>query len=395
MHLTFIHLGEKVKRDKDGNLYTDGSYSMRIWERYLQLFDRITLVMREDKELFPVEEATKKFNRISSDRIDFIAVSDINGSFKSYLNLSVRNQRKEIIKSAIDDGDCVIVRLPGVDWVIDYAKRNNKPCLVEVVGCPFDTLWNHSWKGKFLAIPNCIRLKKAMRKATHAIYVTSSFLQNRYPTRGKQIGCSDVQISVALKESDVYPAKEHTDDVIYLGTAAAVNIKYKGQQYVINALKYLKEHSSQKFVYQIAGNGDASFLKSLVNKYGLQDTVEFMGSIPHDKMSDWYRSLDIYIQPSKQEGLPRALVEAMSNGLPCIGSNAGGIPELLDEVSIFPKGDAKRLAMILVKFADSEYRKKKALLCYEKSKEFDESKLEKKRIAFMKEALVGGTSDDK
>ena len=39
---------------------------------------------------------------------------------------------------------------------------------------------------------------------------------------------------------------------------------------------------------------------------------------------------DIYIQPSLQEGLPRAVVEAMSTALPCIGFNTGGIPELLE-----------------------------------------------------------------
>jgi glycosyltransferase involved in cell wall biosynthesis len=46
--------------------------------------------------------------------------------------------------------------------------------------------------------------------------------------------------------------------------------------------------------------------------------------------------------------MPRALIEAMSRGCPCIGSNAGGIPELLPPRYIFPKGDADRLAELLL-----------------------------------------------
>ena len=64
---------------------------------------------------------------------------------------------------------------------------------------------------------------------------------------------------------------------------------------------------------------------------------------------DRLESIDIYIQPSKQEGLPRALIEAMSMGVPALGSTAGGTPELLEEVFIFNKGDPAEIADRILK----------------------------------------------
>ena len=57
----------------------------------------------------------------------------------------------------------------------------------------------------------------------------------------------------------------------------------------------------------------------------------FCGSIPHKDVFNWLDEIDIYVQPSKVEGLPRAVIEAMSRGCCCIGTDVGGIPELIPE----------------------------------------------------------------
>jgi glycosyltransferase involved in cell wall biosynthesis len=50
------------------------------------------------------------------------------------------------------------------------------------------------------------------------------------------------------------------------------------------------------------------------------------------------------VHPSRTEGLPRAVIEAMARGLPCVGSTVGGIPELLALEDLVPPNDARRLA---------------------------------------------------
>src|SRR5690606_2722669 len=53
---------------------------------------------------------------------------------------------------------------------------------------------------------------------------------------------------------------------------------------------------------------------------------------------------DLFVLASRTEGLPRAVIEAMARGLPCIGTSVGGIPELLPTEDLVPPGDADTLA---------------------------------------------------
>ena len=62
--------------------------------------------------------------------------------------------------------------------------------------------------------------------------------------------------------------------------------------------------------------------------------------------------------PSRAEGLPRALLEAMARGCPCIGSNVGGIPELLAEADLVPPGDPEALAEKILEVAGNPERLK-------------------------------------
>ena len=91
--------------------------------------------------------------------------------------------------------------------------------------------------------------------------------------------------------------------------------------------------------------------------------------------------MDIYIQSSLIEGLPRAILEAMSRACPAIGTNAGGIPELINEKYIFKKKDVNGLVKILKsinKFKLNEMAK----YSFEKVQEFKREKLENKRRKF-------------
>lgn len=93
--------------------------------------------------------------------------------------------------------------------------------------------------------------------------------------------------------------------------------------------------------------------------------------------------LDVYLIPSLTEGLPRALVEAMSRGLPAIGTNTGGITELLDQEYLNQPNDYKSLAKKLTGLVSD---KQKLINCAERnfanSKQFSSEVLNLRRNSF-------------
>lgn len=100
-------------------------------------------------------------------------------------------------------------------------------------------------------------------------------------------------------------------------------------------------------------------------------------------MSGFYDSLDLYIQPSKQEGLPRAVIEAMSRGCPVIGTNIAGIPEPFAPECLFKKSSARVVQESIEKIVSSNMRKL-AKENFQKAQNYEKDKLEKKREKFMK-----------
>jgi L-malate glycosyltransferase len=87
--------------------------------------------------------------------------------------------------------------------------------------------------------------------------------------------------------------------------------------------------------------------------------------------------------PSYQEGLPRAMVEAMARALPCIGSTVGGIPELLMPEDMVPPGDVAALAnKIREVVTDPERMAQMSARNLDKAKEFKNELLREQRITF-------------
>lgn len=308
--------------------------------------------------------------------------------------MSNRKALKDIIYNQVKDASIVIARLPSHNgnFAVDSAIKLNKPYLIELVACPWDSLWNHSLKGKLVAPLMSYQTKSKVKKALHVVYVTESFLQNRYPTLGKSINCSNV----TLTEFEDGTLKNRLDKIeginnhgkIVIGTAAAVDVKYKGQRYIIEALGKLKKQGINNFYYEIVGDGNQQYLKNLAQINNVTENISFLGAIPHLKINDWLDKIDIYAQPSRQEGLPRALIEAMSRGLPSFGARTGGIPELLDDKFIFSNSSSNidEICIILNSF-DGNAMKNQAEVNYGKAKKYDKSTIDEKRKKFFNDFL--------
>jgi glycosyltransferase involved in cell wall biosynthesis len=105
--------------------------------------------------------------------------------------------------------------------------------------------------------------------------------------------------------------------------------RYKGIDILLRAIRMgLDEGLALRL--DIVGDGnDASRLKDLTERLGIQNSVTFRGSVPDEDLDQLYRSSHVFVMPSKKEGFGIVFLEAMAVGLPCIGGNHGGTPEVI------------------------------------------------------------------
>jgi len=103
----------------------------------------------------------------------------------------------------------------------------------------------------------------------------------------------------------------------------------KGLDLLLDAVARLGDDGLDVCV-TLAGVGDEeSRLRKQVADLGLTDRVEFMGFVKD--VADVLASADIFAMPSRREGLPQALIEAMAAGLPAVAARAGGVPEMIED----------------------------------------------------------------
>ncbi|MUV37173.1 Phenylacetate--CoA ligase [Lentibacillus sp. JNUCC-1] len=385
MQVLFCHDGP-LSVDGEQNYYGI-AHNNEMFKRYYAIADQIATVIRLNQ--LKKDESTKNLSKINGIPFKVYEMPNIS-SAKGVL--FYRKKAKAIVKKAVLESDYIVARLPSMSGfiAIDYAKKYNKPYLTEVVACPWDAHWNHSFKGKLVAPFMYLATKKRVKNSNYVVYVTNHFLQDRYPTRGKSVNCSNVALTKfddnILRKRQEKIRNMDANSKIIIGTTAAVNVRYKGQQYVIEALGELKKQGYTHFEYQLVGAGDQSYLKSVAEKFDVTEQVRFMGPMIHDEVFSWLETIDIYTQPSRQEGLPRALIEAMSRGVPAFGANTAGIPELIDDGFIFgnTKYNTQEICSIL-KTLKKEQMLSQAERNFIEAKKYDKKKIDERRERFFKE----------
>jgi glycosyltransferase involved in cell wall biosynthesis len=161
---------------------------------------------------------------------------------------------------------------------------------------------------------------------------------------------------------------------------------YKGPDVLLRAVALCRIRGLDLEV-QLAGDGRCmEAMKHLALRLGIADRTRFTGQLPFGRpILDFLDSVDLFVLPSRAEGLPRALLEAMARGCPCIGSKVGGIPELLDPDEIVPAGDADALARKILEVAGARQRlKQMAARNLEKAKQFSPELLKEARPVFLR-----------
>jgi glycosyltransferase involved in cell wall biosynthesis len=380
MKLLFAH--DHIFYKYNNEYYSLGGFSKQILERYSAVFDEVIVVSRQKL----IDDFSEKLTLASAKNVRFVEVPN----FKSLKTLRRYYEAKAIVEKEILKVDRVIARLPSSigSIAVDLSNKLCKQYLIELVACPWDEYWNHSFIGKLLAPYNYLSTKSKVRNSLYTVYVTNNFLQKRYPTNGKSTNCSNVVLTEftdnILKDRLKKIKSMQSIDKVVIGTTAAVDVRYKGQQYVIEAIGRLRKEDITNIEYQLVGGGDQTYLKVLAEKHKVEKQVKFLGAMPHKRVFEWLETIDIYVQPSRQEGLPRALIEAMSRGLPAFGAKTGGIPELLESEFLFSntRNNINEICKILGLFR-KEVMLEQAKRNYKESQKYDKEYIEITRRQFL------------
>ncbi len=392
MKLMFIQGGTRLKQDDKGRWYTDSNFNNEIWDRYKSYCDELTVVLRREPTIYESTYASKHFSPVNEDGMRLVAVPDLYRPAFNYFSPLVRHEINLAIENAVKECDKVIIRSAG-NYYATYAgkccKRHDKPYLSEVTGFIYENLMWHGSLGKIMARSSEKDAKALIFDASHACYVTDHVLQERYPCSGKCLACSDVQIE-PLRRLPKRTFAVHGKGNVKLGTAAALDVALKGHIFVVDALAELKAYGLDEVTYELAGLGSGTNIRDEAAQRGVLNQVTFVGGLPHENVLNWLDSIDIYIQPSFQEGLSRSIIEAMSRACPVIATDVGGNSELIDKEWLVPAGDAEALAKKIKKMIENpELAIQQSEKNLEKSKIFDPEKLNAKRDTFYRDFTKG------
>jgi len=294
------------------------------------------------------------------------------------------------LSKSIRQSDIVIIRMPSLLSALAFliASKLKRTVITEMVGDPVLSYWYHQNQlGKIIAPIMWALTRSVLWRSKYSIYVTEKYLQRKYPTRGRSIACSNV-ILKSIDSEVLANRLKRIESIgegreVVLGTVGNLSMRFKGQHFVIKALAFTKEQTSElNFRYELVGDGDRVRIETIASKEKVEGHVVFRGLLNREQLDEWYNSIDIYIQPSLHEGLPRAVIEAMSHGLTCIGSDVAGIPELLDQKFIVDSKNMSRSISKLLLMLKKDDLVSQAYRNVEASKKYLYNRIEARRQEF-------------
>jgi len=124
----------------------------------------------------------------------------------------------------------------------------------------------------------------------------------------------EARAAIGLKETDVL-----------IGNTARL-VRQKGWEDMIVALTKLPEHVK---LLVVGGGPDEAKYKALVAEHGLEDRVIFAGHVDRSEVTKYRRMLDIFVMPSRSEGLGNAGLSAMASRIPVVATQVGGLAEYI------------------------------------------------------------------
>ncbi|MFI6056769.1 glycosyltransferase family 4 protein [Streptomyces sp. NPDC051286] len=144
-------------------------------------------------------------------------------------------------------------------------------------------------------------------------------------------------------------------------TTSSADVPLKGLVHLVEALAELRTENPQAHLVVVGKRAEDGPVAQAIERYGLQDAVEFVKGISDAELVDLVRSAEIACVPSLYEGFSLPAAEAMATGTPLVATTGGAIPEVAgpdgETCLAVPPADAGALAAALARLlGDPELR---------------------------------------
>lgn len=331
----------------DGRIWSSGTFTPTFFARYLTVFSQVVVGAR----VRSAATVPNDYLVLDDPRVTFAPIPWYRGLL-GYL----RERRRVVtaLRQGLDQAEAVILRVPSplAGRLQPWLDASGRPFAVEVVGDPWDVfapgVIRHPLRA-FLRRRLSGEMAHQCANSSAASYVTAYTLQQRYPAANEtpSFGYSDIE----LVDGDFIDAPRSIPTgmgTLRLVSVGTMSQRYKGQDVLLRAAAEFRARGNDIQVVLVGDGVERAGLELLCKQLQLTDAVRFTGHLADRKavLAELDRN-DAFIMPSRTEGLPRAMIEAMARGLPCLGTRVGGIPELLDDDALIPVDDHRALTQAI------------------------------------------------
>ena len=206
-------------------------------------------------------------------------------------------------------------------------------------------------------LPKIVRrlLNKMLQNCTYLIVLSESW-KSFYVSK---CGIKPEKIAVMPNPVDLprdIPKRINSEKITVLFLSKVT--KRKGVYDLLQAIAQLDTQAKQKMRLILAGSGELEQIKSLAKELKIDDIIEFPGWISGQQKEELMAKADLFLLPSYNEGLPMALLEAMSWGLPVITTPVGGIPEFVIDYEtglLIEPGDIEKLTLAMESLINDKF----------------------------------------
>lgn len=376
---------ERRYKNYNNEFYVQGIEDEEFFKRYLDSFDNVKIIARVEK----VDVCPENHVKFENKNISFAPIHTTGTGLTNFTEIW------RLVNKLHIDNTSVIIRTPGVlaylFSLVCIFKR--KKFSLEVVTNPRQEALN-STNSSVLNYILCFVFnfifKLQLAFSSYVSFVTESEIQSLYLKKEERLKqkfnsfYSSITLSKSLYATDEilnfrsnnYNPIVNDTILLFIGV---LDRKFKGLDIFLDIIKQLPVS------YKGIVVGDGLLLneyKEYARNLGIYERVFFTGYISSPEMKKRIMEFsDIFILSSRREGLPRVVIEAMSNGLPCICTNVSGVKELILPSMIYPVDDFLSAKEIILSLKDDDY-KEHSRVNYIKALDFEKEKLQHKRNVF-------------